>query len=84
MSEKQRADAEGFLLIYPSERDVLAFFAPVKWAAAVAHAGKCMAYPHMTLQLLDLTYTEGISAQLVENNIRGIFTFIKSGEPLTL
>lgn len=82
LSEKQRADAEAFLLIYPSERDVLAFFAPVKWAAAVANAGKCMAYPHMTLQLLDLTYTEGISAQLVENNIRGIFTLARPHEPI--
>ena len=82
LSEKQRADGEAFLLIYPSERDVLAYFAPVKWAAAVANAHKCTVYPNMTLQLLDLTYSEGISARLVENNIRGLFSLARPHEPI--
>ena len=82
LSRKQKDDAEAFLLIFPSERDVLAYFAPVKWAAAIANADKCTTYPNMTLQLLDLTYSEGTSARLVENNIRGIFSLARPHEPI--
>ena len=82
LSEKQRCEGEAFLRIFPSERDVLAYFAPVKWAAAVANANKCTAFPNMTLQLLDLIYNEGISARLVENNINGIFSLVRLHEPI--
>ena len=82
LSERQRADGEAFLRIFPSEREVLAYFAPAKWAAAVANAKKCTAYPYMTMQLLDLTYSRGTAARLVENNIRGIFSLARPHEPI--
>ncbi|MBO4849586.1 MAG: hypothetical protein J5529_01655, partial [Prevotella sp.] len=34
LSENQKSDGEAFLRIFPSEREVLAYFAPAKWAAA--------------------------------------------------
>ncbi len=82
MSEKQRSDGEAFLRIFPSEREVLAYFAPAKWTAAVANAKQCSAFPQMTLQLLDLTYSPGLAARLVENNIRGLFSLARPTEPI--
>ena len=34
LSVNQKSDGEAFLRIFPSEREVLAYFAPAKWAAA--------------------------------------------------
>ena len=53
LSVKQKSDGEAFLRIFPSERAVLAYFAPAKWAAAIANADKCTCHPCMTLYLLD-------------------------------
>lgn len=82
LSEKQKSDVEAFLRIFLSEHDVLAYFAPVKWPAAIANVKDCTAYPNMTLQMLDLTYCEGTAARMVENNIRGIFSLARPHEPI--
>ncbi|MBO4850986.1 MAG: hypothetical protein J5529_08825 [Prevotella sp.] len=78
----QKSDGEAFLRIFPSEREVLAYFAPAKWTAALANADKCTCYSYMTLKLLDSTYSEGLANRLVENNIRGIYSLAKPAEPI--
>lgn len=82
LSVNQKSDGEAFLRIFPSEREVLAYFAPAKWAAAIANADKCTCYSYMTLKLLDCTYSEGLSNRLVENNIRGIYSLARPTEPI--
>ena len=82
LSGQQKIEGEAFLRIFPSERDVLSFFAPVTWAAAVAHADKCTVFPYMTLQMLDLIYCEGLAVRMVENNLRGIFSLARPQEPI--
>ena len=82
LSVKQKSDGEAFLRIFPSERAVLAYFAPAKWAAAIANADKCTCHPCMTLYLLDRTYSEGLAIRLVENNIRGLYSFARPNEPI--
>ena len=78
----QKSDAEAFLRIFPSEREVLTYFAPVKWKAAIINAGKCTCYSYMTLHMLDRTYTEGLADRLVENNIRGLYSLARPTEPI--
>ncbi|MBR6978367.1 MAG: hypothetical protein IKH88_00860 [Prevotella sp.] len=77
---RQKSEGEAFLRIFPYERDVLAYFAPAKWSAALKNTDKCTCYPYMTLHLLNCSYSEGLARQLVENNIMGLFTFAKSSE----
>ena len=71
-----------FLRTFRSEKEVLAYFAPAKWAAAIANIDKATVYPEMTLKLLDATYCEGLAARLVDNNIRGLFTLGRPHEPI--
>ena len=80
LSVRQKSEGEAFLRIFPSERDVLAYFAPVKWSAALDNTDKCTCYAYMTLNLLDHTYSEGLAIRLVENNIRGLYSFAKPSE----
>lgn len=79
---RQKSEGEAFLRIFPSERDVLAYFAPSKWSAALDNTDKCTCYAYMTLNLLDRTYSEGLAKQLVENNIRGLYSFAKPNESI--
>ncbi|MBR6264444.1 MAG: hypothetical protein IKR05_14695 [Prevotella sp.] len=74
LSDRQKSDGEAFLRIFPSEHSILAYFAPIKWPAAIANADKSTAFSEMTLNLLDATYTQGLAARIVENNIRGLYT----------
>ena len=80
LSVRQKSEGEAFLRIFPSERDILTYFAPAKWSAALNNANKCTCYAYMTLNLLDRTYSEGLAKRLVANNIRGLYTFAKPSE----
>ena len=82
LSDRQKYEGEAFLRIFPSEHAVLAYFAPAKWAAAIANADKSTVYQEMTLRLLDATYTEGLAVRLVDNNIRGLYTLGRPHEPI--
>ena len=79
---RQKSDGEEFLRIFPSEQDVLIFFSPAKWKAAIANANKCTQYSYMTLNMLDRTYSPGLADRLVENNIRGIFSLARPIEAI--
>lgn len=82
LSERQKGDAEAFLRIFPSEHEVLAYFAPAKWAAAIANADKATSFPEMTLKMLDTTYSKGLAERLVDNNIRGLYSLGRPHEPI--
>lgn len=61
---------------------MLVYFAPAKWAAALANVDKTTAFPEMTLKMLDESYTEGLAARVVDNNIRGLYTLGRPHEPI--
>ena len=82
LSEKQKSEGEAFLRIFLSERDVLAYFAPAKWAAAAACPSKCNTFPTITLSMLNLMYCNGIAQRIVENNMRGLFSMARPHEPI--
>ena len=80
-SERQKAETERFWEIFPSEDKVMAFFAPMKWAAASANPSKCMMLPSVTLAMVDRIYGKELSFSIVVNNIVGLFTVTKPREP---
>ena len=82
LSVRQKSDVEAFLRIFPSEMDVLIYFSPAKWKAAVINANKCTCYSYMTLRMLDRTYSDGLADRLVENNMRGIYSLTRPTEPI--
>ena len=77
LSERQQSDVERFHRIFPSEQDVLIYFSPAKWKAAIANANKCTCYSYMTLSMLNSTYSDGLAERLVENNMRGIYSMTR-------
>ena len=82
LSDRQKSEGEAFLRIFPTEHAVLAYFAPSKWAAAIANADKSTVFPEMTLKLLDATYSEGLSVRIVQNNMHGLYTLGRPHEPI--
>ena len=84
LSDRQKSDGEAFLRTFPSEQSVLAYFAPVKWSAALANADKAPAFSEMTLRLLDTTYSEGLAARIIDNNIRGLYALGRPYEPVNI
>ena len=81
-SELQKTEARQFRKSFPSEDHVLAYFAPSNWPAAIANPSKCLAFPSVTLAMIDRIYREGLSYNIVVNNIVGIFTITRPREPL--
>ena len=81
-SELQKTEARQFRKSFPSEDHVLVYFAPSNWPAAVANPSKCLAFPSVTLAMIDRIYREGLSYNIVVNNIVGIFTITRPREPL--
>lgn len=73
-SELQATEARKFKALFPSDTDVLAFFAPVKWADATANPTKCLMLPSVTLAMLDKIYGKELAFSVVVNNIVGLFT----------
>ena len=61
---------------------MLAYFAPAKWAAAIANADKATVFPEMTLKMLDTTYSKGLAQRVVDNNIRGLYSLGRPHEPI--
>ena len=80
-SARQKSEAQRFREIFPSEDRVIAFFAPVKWAAASANPSKCLMLPTVTLDMVDRIYGKELSLSIVVNNIVGLYTVTKPREP---
>ena len=77
LSVRQQSDVERFHRIFPSEQEVLIYFSPAKWKAAIANANKCTCCSYMTLSMLNSTYSDGLAERLVENNMRGIYSMAR-------
>ena len=80
LSKSQRNELKRFVKIFPTEKDVIAFFAPAKWAAALENKGKCLDFSMVTLSILRYFYSNDIAVQIVKNNLVGLYTVARPHE----
>ncbi len=71
-----------FKKLFPSEEQVLAYFAPAKWNAALQHVEKCTFCPSATLRVLEQFYMTGTAEAIVCNNIIGIYSIARPSEAI--
>lgn len=82
LSPFQNEQIGNFKKMFPFEENVLGFFTPAKWAAALQHADKCLLFPSITLSMLDSMYRQPFATQMVFNNLVGLFTIAKPRESI--
>lgn len=68
--------------MFPTEENVVCFFAPAKWPAALANKDKSFLLPGMTISLLNEYYASETGKIVVKNAITGLYSIIEPRKPL--
>lgn len=80
LSATQTTEISQFMRIFPTEQSLIKYFAPGKWAAALANRPKCLLYNMVTLNVISNYYGHSIALQIVKNNLVGLYTVAKPHE----
>ena len=80
LSDAQITEIAQFMRIFPTEQSLIEYFAPGKWAAALANRPKCLLYNMVTLNVIRNYYGESVALQMVKNNLVGLYTVAKPHE----
>lgn len=80
LSTAQTTEISRFMRLFPSEQSVLDYFAPGKWAAALANRPKCLLFNMVTLNVVSKYYGKSVALQMVKNNLVGLYTVARPHE----
>ncbi|MBO4850138.1 MAG: hypothetical protein J5529_04445 [Prevotella sp.] len=84
LSPLQRTEIDHFTHIFPTETELLAFFAPGKWEKALSNKRKCLCFGTVTLNVVKDYYGGNIARQMVKNNLVGLYTLARPNESINL